>query len=96
MRSRQGLGPCFQALASATGWMRAMTPSPMRTMAAKCFARVGVVISIYVRSGAGWGRLPGRGTARRDCGGAEKMRGSLHYGLRPSVEMTARSGLGCA
>ena len=59
MRSRQGLGPCFQALASATGWMRAMTPSPMRTMAAKCFARVGVVMSIWGRSGARWGRLPG-------------------------------------
>jgi hypothetical protein len=46
MRSRQGLGPRFQALASATGWIRAMTPSPMRTMAAKCFARVGVVMSM--------------------------------------------------
>ncbi len=46
IRSRQGLGPCFQALASATGWMRAMTPSPMRTMAAKCFARVGFVMNI--------------------------------------------------
>ena len=46
MRSRQGFGPRFQALASATGWMRAMTPSPMRIMAAKCFARVGVVISM--------------------------------------------------
>jgi hypothetical protein len=48
MRSRQGLGPRFQALASATGWMRAMTPSPMRTMAAKCFVRAGVVMSIVV------------------------------------------------
>jgi hypothetical protein len=46
IRSRQGLGPRFQALASATGWMRAMTPSPMRAMAAKCFARAGVVMSI--------------------------------------------------
>jgi len=53
MRSRQGLGPRFQALASATGWMRAMTPSPMRTMAAKCFARVGVVMSMYVERGFG-------------------------------------------
>jgi hypothetical protein len=44
--------------------MRAMTPSPMRTMAAKCFARVGVVMSIYVRSGARWGRLPGLGEYR--------------------------------
>ena len=55
MRSRQGLGPCFQALASATGWMRAMTPSPMRTMAAKCFARVGVVMSMVDWRGSdGW------------------------------------------
>jgi hypothetical protein len=53
MRSRQGLGPRFQALASATGWMRAMTPSPMRTMAAKCFARVGVVMSMVVGGVAG-------------------------------------------
>jgi hypothetical protein len=46
IRLRQGLGPRFQALASKVGWMRAITPSPMRTMAAKCFARVGVVINI--------------------------------------------------
>lgn len=46
IKSRQGLGPRSQALASVTGWMRAMTPSPMRTMAAKCFARVGFVMSI--------------------------------------------------
>jgi len=58
MRSRQGLGPCFQALASATGWMRAMTPSPMRTMAAKCFARAGVVMSIVVGAARVGKRLP--------------------------------------
>jgi hypothetical protein len=46
IRLRQGLGPCFHALASALGRMRAMTPSPMRTIAAKCFARVGVVMSM--------------------------------------------------
>jgi len=57
IRSRQGLGPCFQALASATGWMRAMTPSPMRTMAAKCFARVGVVMSMVVGRGLEGGVL---------------------------------------
>lgn len=44
---RQGRGPRFQALASAVGRMRAMTPSPMRTMAAKCFARVGLVINMW-------------------------------------------------
>jgi hypothetical protein len=53
MRLRQGLGPRFQALASATGWMRAMTPSPMRTMAAKCFARVGLVRNIVGRRAFG-------------------------------------------
>ena len=57
MRLRQGLGPRFQALASATGWMRAMTPSPMRTMAAKCFARVGVVMSMVSWSGVRWWRV---------------------------------------
>jgi len=46
MSLRQGLGPQFQAPASRVGWMRAMTPSPMRTMAAKCFARVGFVMNI--------------------------------------------------
>jgi len=46
MRSRQGLGPLSQALAQATGRTRAMTPSPMRSMAAKCLARVGFVINI--------------------------------------------------
>ena len=54
MSARQGSGPRFQALASATGWMRAMTPSPMRTMAAKCFVRVGVVINIMGWRGV-WG-----------------------------------------
>ncbi len=39
MRLRQGRGPCFQASASLAGWMRAMTPSPMRAMAAKCWKR---------------------------------------------------------
>jgi hypothetical protein len=33
------------------GWMRAMTPSPMRTMAAKCFARAGVVMSMLGKRG---------------------------------------------
>jgi hypothetical protein len=47
MRLRQGLGPLRQAFASAVGRMSAMTPSPMRTMAAKCFARDGLVINIY-------------------------------------------------
>jgi hypothetical protein len=52
--------------------MRAMTPSPMRTMAAKCFARVGFVMNIYGERGfGGWGVV---------CwvrGGAGKMRGSF-------------------
>jgi hypothetical protein len=42
----QNLGPWFQALASFSGWTMAMTPSPMRTMAAKCLARVGLVINM--------------------------------------------------
>jgi hypothetical protein len=70
MRLRQGLGPRFQALASATGWMRAMTPSPMRTMAAKCFARVGVVMSIVVGARC-------RAFRCLWVGGARKMRGSF-------------------
>jgi len=41
MRSRQGAGPCFQASASLAGWMMAMTPSPIRAMAAKCWKRLG-------------------------------------------------------
>jgi hypothetical protein len=36
----QGAGPCFQARASSSGRMIAMTPSPMRAMAAKCFQRL--------------------------------------------------------
>jgi hypothetical protein len=73
MRLRQGLGPCFQALASATGWMRAMTPSPMRTMAAKCFARVGVVMSMVVGGVLGVGRClrvgeNGRSLREREAG----------------------------
>jgi hypothetical protein len=46
------------------GWMRAMTPSPMRTIAAKCFARVGFVMNICIRSRVRWGRLPGAGKYR--------------------------------
>jgi hypothetical protein len=38
--------------------MRAMTPSPMRTMAAKCFARAGVVMSIVVGAARVGKRLP--------------------------------------
>jgi hypothetical protein len=60
MRLRQGLGPFLHAFASAVGRMRAMTPSPMRTIAAKCFARDGVVMSIGSRSGDCGAPLPGR------------------------------------
>jgi hypothetical protein len=82
IRSRQGLGPCFQALASVTGWMRAMTPSPMRTMAAKCFARVGVVMSI-----GGERVFVGRGVV---CGvGGGEMRGPSPFG-KLRVRMTAK------
>ena len=70
MRSRQGLGPRFQALASATGWMRAMTPSPMRTMAAKCFARVGFVMSIM-----GWRVFFGRSVVRECAVGEGNCKG---------------------
>ncbi len=35
-----------------------MTPSPMRTMAAKCFARVGVVINMSGWSAWALGPLP--------------------------------------
>ncbi len=52
----QNLGPCFQALASFSGWTMAMTPSPMRTMAAKCLAREGLVINIA--SWSAWARGP--------------------------------------
>lgn len=69
--ARQGLGPRFQALASATGWMRAMTPSPIRTMAAKCFARCGLVKSIFSWRGLGGVSLHMR------RGGASEMRGSF-------------------
>ena len=63
IRFCQSLGPCFQALASLSGWTMAMTPSPMRTMAAKCLAREGLVINmnswrVWARGplpeGAGW------------------------------------------
>ena len=89
IRSRQGLGPCFQALASATGWMRAMTPSPMRTMAAKCFARVGVVMSMLDKRGFVQVPLHVGGGKASIVVAAGEMQGSLRCGLRPSVEMTS-------
>ena len=76
MRSRQGLGPRFQALASATGWMRAMTPSPIRTMAAKCFARVGVVMSIVVRGWMGGGVLSAGAVAKCGASGGRRRTGN--------------------
>ena len=77
IRLRQGLGPRFQALASATGWMRAMTPSPMRTMAAKCFARVGVVMSMVCWRvwGAGCCLLGARWARQRQVQGQKQIPG---------------------
>jgi hypothetical protein len=54
----QNFGPWFQAWASFLGWMMAMTPSPMRTMAAKCLARAGLVINMSSWSTWGWWPLP--------------------------------------
>jgi hypothetical protein len=53
------------------GWMRAMTPSPMRTMAAKCFARVGVVMSMLIGGVLGGGVLSVGGVGRRNVGGQD-------------------------
>jgi hypothetical protein len=56
--------------------MRAMTPSPMRTMAAKCFARVGFVMNILGKRGlggvplyVGFAVAAGFVVARAKCGG---------------------------
>ena len=84
IRSRQGLGPRFQTFASATGWMRAMTPSPMRTMAAKCFARVGVVMSMVVGGVAGGVVLSVGSVA------GQAKNGGPSPSLRSRVRMTAK------
>jgi hypothetical protein len=60
IQSCQNFGPFFQAWASFSGWTMAITPSPMRTMAAKCLAREGLVINIRSWSVCGVGTLPGR------------------------------------
>ena len=41
IRLCHNFGPVFQALASFLGFTIAMTPSPIKTIAAKCFARFG-------------------------------------------------------
>jgi hypothetical protein len=57
--------------------MRAMTPSPMRTMAAKCFARVGVVMNMLGERVFGGAALSVGSWGAGDSWRASKMRGSF-------------------
>ena len=50
IRAFYGLGPCFQASASFCGRTTAITPSPIRAMAVKCFQRLDARdISVHLR-----------------------------------------------
>jgi hypothetical protein len=67
--------------------MRAMTPSPMRTMAANCFARVGFVMNILGKRGFGGvplyvrfvGGTDGKQVPLRARNGGQKGKGKNQY-----------------
>jgi hypothetical protein len=70
MSVRQGFGPFFHAFASTLGWMSAITPSPMRIMAAKCFDRAELGRNIFGKKlfGGGFVVRCALASSRSDCG----------------------------